>query len=226
MDTLSKYLADQIAFIDEDAKAEELAASATDRERLLESVENLYRHPEPTVFTMYAVLRKAANKRTVGDPAVWQSMTKHLLDDCFSRLMIDEIPRIVSRAMSLEPMVLGDATKADENPYLREATRCFLFGLFNASVSLSGSALEESLSRSISNVLHGNGREDKLRTLIVTARNSLLKRTPHVCDLADEVRKRANSIVHGRVAHESETMEILRNTRTIVHALYAQTKAG
>ena len=224
MDTLSEYLAGQIAFLDEELTAEELAECAADREALLESVEQFYRHTELTPFAIYGLLRSAALKlpsevvKGAGDSAAWS------LDDCLSRLIIPEIPRMVARALKLEPILTDENGVANENPYLREATRCLLFGLFNASVALSRSALEQALSKKIPLVIQGKSREDRLQTLIRTARVSVLKRAPVACDLADKVRKKANAIIHQGPCQESEALLVLQDTRTVLRALYRRVR--
>lgn len=220
MDELSKYLADQIAFLDEELTAEELAEEAARREALLESVEKFYRGTDQTMFTIYGVLRKYGDKfpqeqvKALGDDVAWS------LDDCLSRFMVSEIPRMISRALQLEPLLVGQGARVDENPYLREATRCYMFGLYNASVALSRSALELALSKKIPTLLQGKSREDRLQTLIRTARTSILKRAPEVCDLADKTRKRANQIIHGEACQESDALAILQDTRKILRSLY------
>jgi hypothetical protein len=223
VDTTSKYLADQLDFLDGELRAEELAEYAADREALLKSVEEFYENKKPTMFTIFGALQKTTGKmpselvKRMRDPAAWS------LDDCLSRLMVSSVPGMVSRALQLEPMLIEQSTQADENPYLGEATRCYLFGLFKSSVALSRSALEQALSKKIPTLLQGESREGLLKTLIKTARNSILKQAPEICDLADKVRMRANAIVHkGKTCQESEALELLRDTRKIVHFLYGQ----
>ncbi|HUO35724.1 MAG TPA: hypothetical protein VMU43_12100 [Candidatus Acidoferrum sp.] len=221
MDELSKYLADQIAFFDEELTAEELAESAADRESLLESIEKFYHGTNQTMFTIYGVLREHAHKlphdamKAVAESVAWQ------LDDCLSRFMVLEVPKMVSRALRLEPLLVDQSARVDQNPYLREATRCYMFGLFNASVALSRSALELALSQKIPTVLQGKSREDRLQTLIRTARTSILKRAPQICDLADQTRKTANPIIHGKACQESEALAILQDTRRVLRVLYS-----
>jgi len=232
VDTTSKHLADEIALVDEELSAKELAEAASDRDALLKSMDDLYRG-QPTPFTMYAALRKAADKLPQGraqdivgldfwrdSPDVARFLARWLLDDCLSRLMVAEIPRMVSRAMRLEPLLVEQHVRKDENPYLREATRCYLFGLFSASVTLSRSALEHAFSKKIPTLLQGKSKEDRLHTLIKTARGSILKRAPEVCDLADKVRKKANVVVHEKASQESDAFEILQDMRKVLKFLY------
>jgi hypothetical protein len=108
----------------------------------------------------------------------------------------------------------------DANPYLRESTRCYLFGLFNASVALSRSALEQALSKKIPTLLQGRSTEERLHTLIKTARSSILKHSTDICDLADEVRQKGNSIIHGKICQQPTALQVLVDIRRILRALY------
>jgi len=65
------------------------------------------------------------------------------LDDQYSRTLVKQIPKIVRRAQQLEPMYVKKTLQGPVETYLREATRAYLFGLFQASVALSRSALEK-----------------------------------------------------------------------------------
>ena len=153
----------------------------------------------------------------------YRDVLEHFLDDCLSRLLVAEIPRMVSRALQLEPVLIEQSPHADENPYLREATRCYLYGLFNASVALSRSALEQAFSSKIPKLLQAAG-EDTLLTRINTARSSILKQEPQICDRAHEVRKKANDIVHGKTCKGPEALRVLKDTRDTIVCLYRSSR--
>lgn len=219
----SELIADYVASLDEAMTAEEVARAETDRKRLIESVEGFRQGPELTLFEIHGLSRILANKvqksdaerRIVdGGPRIRRA-TEEVLDDCLSRLMVRDIPRMVARVMQLEPLFI-EQPRAPENPYLVEATRCYVFGLFSACVALSRSALEQAFSTHIPPALRVGSREDKLQVLIRTARNSILKRKAQICDLADSVRKSANSVVHGKAALERQALEALRDTRRVI----------
>ena len=187
---LSENLAEQIAMFDEALTAEELAGEAAEREALLRSVEQLYQGTSPTKFlAVYKLLRTYAGKLPTETTKELRASAESQLDECLSRLTVSEIPRMVTRALQLEPMLIEQG-HADENPYLGEATRCFLFGLFNASVALSRSALEQAFYKRVPLILQGGSKDDRLQVLIKTARTSVLKQTTEVCDVADRVRRR------------------------------------
>lgn len=195
MDALSKYLRHQIDFLDEELTAEELADYSAERELLLDSVEQLARCKPENMYMMYGALRKAANKipaeliREIGDSAAWS------LDDCLSRLLVSEIPRMVTRAMSLEAIFVDKNASRSDSPYLREGTRCYLFGLFTASVALCRTALEKMLSTKVPVALQRGQKGDSLSVLAKAAELSILKRTPRIVRDVNEVRTKANSIV-------------------------------
>jgi hypothetical protein len=221
MVSTSGWLADQIDDFDQDFTAQELAISTVEREELVESVEGLFGNTTDTAFTLYDRSRELFSK----DPGVLElvrGMLERSLDDCLSRMLVSEIPRMVARAIQLEPMSIAKSPQADQNAYLREATRCYLYGLFNASVALSRSALEQALSSKIPTLLQRAAGGDTLRTLINTARSSILKQAPEVCNAADQVRKAANRIVHGETCKERGAFRVLKDTRDIIVYLYRE----
>jgi hypothetical protein len=222
MESTSRWLADQIDDFDENFTAQELATAAVEREELMDSVEGLFGNTATTVFTSYDFCRKLLRNYAAATEILEtnRGILGFCLDDCLSRMLVLEIPRMVARAIQLEPMSIAESPQADQNAYLREATRCYLYGLFNASVALSRSALEQALSSKISTLLQGAAGGDSLSTLINTARSSILKRTPEVCDAADQVRRVANGIVHGKTCKERGAFRVLKDTRDIIVYLY------
>ena len=112
---LSQYLAEEIERLDESLTAEELARHAVDREKLMESVEALCGNPTKTFFTLYHSLRQLASKYPVLADATDRDILEDFLDDCLSRLLVADVPRMVSRALELEPMSIEQSPGADEN---------------------------------------------------------------------------------------------------------------
>ena len=222
MDTTSNDLKNFLADVDKELQltVEEIAQDARERRELLESIEGLCFGT--TDFTAFAVLRDFAKNRGLPVKEVTATQADrvaHSLDDCLSRLMVEQIPTMVSRALHLSALIVPPLP-ADRDLYLREATRCYLFGLFNASVALSRSALEYALLDSVPKMLQVQSRAERLKGLINAACHSILKGAPDVCELADRVRRRANRVVHKRPCEESEALEVLRETRDVVHFLY------
>jgi hypothetical protein len=222
MESTSRWLADQIDDFDGNFTAQELATDAVEREELMESVEGLFGNTTTTLFTSYHFSRKLLSSYPAASDALetHRGILERYLDDCLSRRLVSEIPRMVARAIQLEPMSILPNPQADQNAYLREATRCYLYGLFNASVALSRSALEQALSSKIPTLLQRAAGGDTLSTLINTARSSILKQAPEVCNTADQVRKVANGIVHGKTCKESGAFRVLKDTRDIIVYLY------
>jgi hypothetical protein len=224
MDPLSKYLTDQIDLIEESLTAQELSEYAATREKLLESVEGLCGNNTSSFFITYHSLRDLFFKHKGHSEGleIERALLEESLDDALTRLLLAEVPRMVSRALQLEPMSIDQRPQPDANSYLREATRCYLYGLFNASVALSRSALEYALSRKTPIELQGAPGEDTLLRRIATARSSILKSVPELCDRADAVRRSANRIIHGKACKGPEAMRVLSDTRSIIIYLYSK----
>ena len=142
------------------------------------------------------------------------------LDDCLCWVLLNQIPTMVSRALQMDPLVVSEYPEGPVNVYLREATRAYLLGLFIASVALSRSALEQALEGKVPKGLQTDTKEEKLKKLIKAAELSKLLEGDLLC-LADEARKSANKVVHGKMCSESETFDILIKTRKVVRSLYS-----
>jgi hypothetical protein len=72
-------------------------------------------------------------------------LIKDLLDDRFTREAVEGVPGCVRRMMQLSRMEGARVASHATNVYLREATRTFVFGFPQASISLSRAALEQAL---------------------------------------------------------------------------------
>ena|SRR2546425_2296510 len=103
-----------------------------------------------------------------------RDMLEWSLDDHYSRSLLKEVPEIVRRALKLEPLYVKRQIKGPAETYVREATRAYLFGFFQASVALSRSALEQSLRESLRSGASLLAQTDELLSLIRAAELSKL----------------------------------------------------
>ena len=87
-------------------------------------------------------------------------------------------------------------------------------------MALCRSALEQAFSKKVPGLLQVTARADRLMLLISTARKSILRRAPEVCNLADTIRKNANAAVHGKRAGEKQAFEMLRGTTIVIDFLH------
>lgn len=206
----------------------ELEREESERKELLQAVEGIFTGKRHFIHDWMSG-KSPDWIQQIEDPSlrqrVFQSQREHAqstLDDCFCRILIKQIPKMVSRALRLEPLVVSEFPREPVNVYLREATRAYLLGLFIASVALARSALEQALEEKVPKLLHTESK-DKMKMLIKAAERSKLLEADILC-LADEARKQANKVVHGKACKETEAFDILIKTRRVVHALYSTEK--
>jgi len=194
---------------------EELQEMRDFREELMKSVECLWNEPNQSAFSFLDYI-KQFNRNA-------RAYAERVLDDSLCYMLIERVPEMVSRALRLEPLVVSGDLSPLVDVHLREGTRAYLFGLFNASVALCRSALEQALEDKVPKGLQTPSREDHLQNLIKRA--ELSKVLQHDFGrMADEVRRSANKVVHGQMCDESEGSDILVKTRKVLRALYRTKK--
>ena len=80
---------------------------------------------------------------------VWQSEPetwRWAVDDFYAREAVEKVPKTVGRFLRLSPVLLGVIPNDEVSIYVREATRCFIYGFFQASIALCRAALELGLN--------------------------------------------------------------------------------
>ncbi|MCH8268654.1 MAG: hypothetical protein IH846_14145 [Acidobacteria bacterium] len=167
-------------------------------EELMKSVEGLCSGTPLSVLGWPSAEVEIFRRTDIG-----RDILESLLDDCFCFTLVNQIPTMVSRALRMDPLVISEYPEGPVNIYLREATRAYLLGLFIASVALSRSALEQALEEKVSKGLQTDSKEERLKKLIKAAELLKLLRGENLY-LADQVRKQANKVVHGRPCKEGE----------------------
>ena len=223
MSSTSEMLIEVLNDYDRDTAKKELQERKLEYEELMKSVEGLC-SGTPLTFMGFpsAVIQKLLRQGGM-TRKIAEGLLEGRLDDCFSVALLKQIPTMVSRALRLDPLVISEYPKGPVNTYLREATRAYLLGLFIASVALSRSALEQALEEKIPKGLQTDSKEEKLKKLIKAA--ELSKLLPgDLLYLADQARKAANKVVHGKPCDESGTFDILIKTREVVRSLYSRSK--
>ncbi len=216
MDHTSTWLRSLLADAESGLGREELNEMRLDREKLMESVEGLWNGPDSTAFTILALLKQFKRDELTQNA---RARAGWALDDCLCCTLLERIPTMVSRALQLEPLAAGGDARPSVNVYLREGTRAYLFGLFNASVVLCRSALEQALVHKVPEVLQAHSKEEHLKKLIRAAELSKVLQGD-LLRLADEARRFANNVVHGQTCKEKEASDMLSKTRRVVTELY------
>lgn len=141
-------------------------------------------------------------------------------DEYYTRSLLERIPKMVARTMRLSRLVPRKLPSSATDLYLREATRSYIFGFWQASVALSRAALEQGLRESIRGVL---GRTViKLSELLRASQRlkpPLLDRVHE--KLASQVELCGNRVLHGEPTGERNAWETLNAARRVLLYLHA-----
>jgi hypothetical protein len=147
-------------------------------------------------------------------PGLWQCVVEdHYLRECF-----DRIPAMVKRAGRLIPLTMGRIPSHKVQHFLNEATRCFIYGFFQASAALSRAALESGLSEHLIDRLSyvpdmnlSVKIEKAAQFKLISAKSAFL---------ANAVRVAANQVLHNKPASEGQALRSLTDARAVLAELY------
>jgi len=72
------------------------------------------------------------------------------LDDYFTRMLLEQIPHFVERSKNLGELVVGGLPSPRVTSYFKQATSCYIYGLYDAVAVLSRAVIEFSLEERFS----------------------------------------------------------------------------
>ncbi len=145
---------------------------------------------------------------------------EYLLDEFYTREFLRKARKRVDRTMKLTAMVPRATPDPEVNIYLREATRCWIAGLWQSSVALSRTTLEIALRHRLREGQEFLPMDDKFETVIKYAyRCRVIDHAHH--EMAEDVRKRGNEVVHGSPASEDLAGRVLTHTRGVLAHIYS-----
>jgi HEPN domain-containing protein len=151
----------------------------------------------------------------------YPKIVEYLLDEFYSRDFLKKARKIVDRTIQLTAMIPKSTPDKGVNLYLREATRCYIGGFWESSVALSRTTLEIALRHRLE---EGQGflpTDDKFETVIEYA--YLCRVIDHVHhEMAEDVRKKGNDVVHGSPTNEEIAGRVLSSTRGVLDYLYSR----
>jgi len=142
----------------------------------------------------------------------------HLLDDYFTRDLIDAVPGYVRRTLKLSRLDAVRLPSNVTNGYLKEAVRTYILGLAQASVALSRAALEQALKERLGP--HLTGGCVKFRFLVKEARKQNILDAP-MEDLALDVANAGNQVLHEKPTDLTKAVEILFKVRGLFQHIYS-----
>jgi HEPN domain-containing protein len=138
-------------------------------------------------------------------------------DEVYSKALLEKIPKMAERTVKLGALSTREPLTRGANLCLREATRSYVFGLWDATCALSRAALEEALEDRLKRLL--GPVKNALEDLITTAERSKLLDRPHA-ERAGRIQRRGNMVLHERQAVEEDAWMAITDLRAILAYLY------
>jgi Domain of unknown function (DUF4145) len=153
--------------------------------------------------------------------------TLDLVAENYALQIWSRFTRIVRRADQLRVLGIADRPLTDVQSYLQEATRCYIWGFYVASLVLCRSAIEFAIRDRLK--AHGKlekllqlerSRQDTLDKLIELAKAELPWNLKESLRVADIVREEANRAVHRKAPDSERCKEMFVVTRGALKELY------
>jgi len=143
---------------------------------------------------------------------------KFMGDKFYSREVVEHLPDMVRQFSQLRPVLVGKLPDRQVAIYMREATRCFVYGLFQGSIALSRAALEAGLNRYIEFKLGAVPPMDLKDKIEKAAQFKLIR--GETASLGQEVRRLSNQVLHSKPASENMAFDALVAARGVLQELY------
>jgi hypothetical protein len=133
------------------------------------------------------------------------------------------LPYAVERLRGFQITPVTSAVPANVAQYAREASRCYLYGLFSAALILCRSSIESGIERRLSQKRFGKelnaiGPNRVQAMLDLTLNSGVLDDLTFA--MANDIRRSANKAVHGAVSTANDCRDGLEQTRAVLHHLY------
>jgi hypothetical protein len=143
---------------------------------------------------------------------------KELLNDRFTRDLIDNVKGYVDRTLQLSRLQASGKPSSTTNGYLREAVRTYILGLPQASVALSRAALEQALKEQLA--LQLSGEFIAFQDLLKEAKKwNILDRTMEMC--ARDIANAGDEVMHEKPTTLPRALEVLDQLRGILRHVYS-----
>ena len=141
-------------------------------------------------------------------------------DEVYSKALLEKVPKMAERTVRVGVLSTREPLAGGANLCLREATRSYVLGLWDAACALSRAALEEALEDRLTR-LFGSAK-GKLDELITSAERSKILDRAHA-DRAGRIQRRGNMVLHQRQAVEEDAWKAITDLRAVLAHLYGVT---
>ena len=146
-------------------------------------------------------------------------------DDYWARALLRDVPKIARRTAELVPLS-GATPDKRVNVYLREATKSYIFGLWQASAASARAAIEVALFQALTNTMGTISERAMLGELVEFATQTQMsgsrKRVldqPHA-EKARQVLRVGNGVLHRKPVDRKTALDTLRKASEVLMFLY------
>ena len=147
----------------------------------------------------------------------------------YGRELARLFPKMVRRAGRLQVLAASESAPDQVQEYLKEATKCFIYGRYIACLIVCRAAVEFGVRDFL--IRSGRrkeleawriGKKESLEDMIKLCRTSARWGLQPTLDHADEVRRWANEAVHEKVPSQAKCEEAFVKTRGLLRELYSR----
>lgn len=147
----------------------------------------------------------------------------------YGRELARLFPKMVRRAGKLRVLAASESVPDEVQEYLKEATKCFIYGQYTACLIVCRAAVEFGVRDFL--IRSGKrkelealriGKKDSLEEMIKLSRTSAARGLHQILDDANDVRRWANEAVHEKVPSQERCEEAFVKTRALLRELYSR----
>jgi len=150
-----------------------------------------------------------------------RELIEGFLDDRFTRDVVGEVSGYVRRTLELSRLKATELPSNVTNGYLREAAHTYILGLPQASVALSRAALEQALKEGMGYQSLSSRTFVAMKDLLVEAVSADVIDDAHR-DLASEVARAADDVLHQKPTTLSKALDVLTQMRGVLQYIYSR----
>jgi len=145
------------------------------------------------------------------------------LNTYFTEKSLSEVPKYVNRLRKLSTLKVGRAPGKKVENYFRQATNCYIYGLYDAVATLSRTVLQFTLEEALKKkkcIILPVGNEGYIERLISIAEMALILNRENAL-LANNIRKIGNKAIHNNSTNEIEACQVIQDTAIIISKIYS-----
>jgi hypothetical protein len=132
---------------------------------------------------------------------------------------LKHVSQMVARTLMLAQLSASSAASQQTNRYVREATKCYIYGLPMSSVAMSRAALEQSLKDRLGK--QGDGDRDTTFGELVTAAQKWRILDSTDARAAKDLADKCNLLLHEKPMERDKAFEVLVAIRSLIQKIFS-----